>query len=319
MPNENPALTDRIKQISRTTGTDNFCLEETPKGFSAFSKYYSSGDVLFYAASDGTNYEVGSGTFVRDAIPEDFIYRTVIFNSSNSDNKVDFSAGLKEIYVTYPGEKAVFTAYSTPEKSGIAIFDTNQILTSDNNFVIDSVNSRMGIWNHNPSTELDVSGIITNSGLTIIHNGIYFDAIDGSGTGYQKEPFMRNELSNDTGTDAVISLSGLVDQKIEFKKQLRTTVFCGPSGCDPSVEDYPTFRQLTFDDIPEVSGFILSVSGWTNNQFNNLTIPVFNLVDDVKSEISASQEGRIVFASGNLNDQWIMIANGTNWVSGQLI
>jgi hypothetical protein len=367
MPNVNPSLTDRVKQVSRTTGFDQFCLEETPNGFSSFGKYFASGDTVFYAASDGSDYEVGSGTFVRDATPKDYIYRTAIFNSSNSDNKVNFYSGLKEVYLTYPGEKAVFTAYDTPGNNEIAVFDTNQILKTDAGFVIDTSTSRMGINNTTPVSALDVSGVITNSGLTIIHNGIYFNAVDGSGTGYQKEPFMRNELSNNTGTDAVFDFTGLVSQRLEFVKQPRTYVLCGPSGEDVLTQDYPTFRQLRLDDIPGLSGFVVDVSGWSNHTFqtvgsgltfdNNqlhtagtgnfnqlqtnkeisqtypqvvsdsgmsntivnkdgfLTVPTFNLVDDVKNRIPAQNTGAIAFATG---DNFIMIANGTSWVSGQL-
>ena len=447
MPNSNPALTDRIKQLSRTTGTGPCCLEEIPDGFSEFSKFYTSGDVLFYAISDGDNYEVGLGAFIRDAIPKDFISRTTVYNSSNSNNLVDFPAGLKEVYVTYPGEKAVFSAFNTPVKSGIAVFDSNQILFTDNSFVINSSQNRMGVNTSDPSSTLDVNGLITSDGLILENYGIYFSGIDGSGEGFQKEPFMKNELNNDTGTDIVFSYSGLVNQALTFNKQPRTYILCGPSGGDPLSEDYPTFRQLRFDDVPEVSGFILgvsgwadstitdtgvlvsgwadstitdtgvlvsgwsdstitdtgvlvsgwsdstitdtgvlvsgwadstiidsdlAVSGWTRGTFENtgsglsfvedslntagtgnfnqlqtnkesasqnyaqvvsdsglsntivsesgfLTIPVFNTVIDVKDQIPASNTGVIAFASGNLTSQWIMIANGTNWVSGQLI
>ena len=52
------------------------------------------------------------------------------------------------------------------------------------------------------------------------------------------------------------------------------------------------------------------------NQSGFLTVPVFYLVSDVVSRIPAGNVGAIAFASG---DSYIMIANGTNWVSGQLI
>ena len=43
---------------------------------------------------------------------------------------------------------------------------------------------------------------------------------------------------------------------------------------------------------------------------------MYNLVSDVVSEIPASNAGAIAFASV---DSYIMIANGTSWVSGQLV
>ena len=57
-------------------------------GFSSFSSVYTSGDRLFYAVTDGVDYEVGSGTYHTGIVRHPL-------RSSNSDNK-GFSAGIKK-------------------------------------------------------------------------------------------------------------------------------------------------------------------------------------------------------------------------------
>ena len=59
-------LNDRIKELSHDAGTSDFTLAGAPNGFSPFSDFYESGNVLYYAATDGIRYEVGSGEFIYD-------------------------------------------------------------------------------------------------------------------------------------------------------------------------------------------------------------------------------------------------------------
>ena len=54
-------LSDRIKELSHTKGQGAFVLDGELAGFSPFGDYYQYGDVVYYAATDGPNYEVGSG------------------------------------------------------------------------------------------------------------------------------------------------------------------------------------------------------------------------------------------------------------------
>jgi len=64
------------------------------------------------------------------------------------------------------------------------------------------------------------------------------------------------------------------------------------------------------------------VGGHTDNTIVNnnglLVVPTYDTVDDVSgvNGISSANVGAIAFASG---DNYIMIANGISWVSGQLI
>ena len=276
-------LEDRIKERSYSTGTGDFSLDGAMQGFSAFSSVYSSGDSLFYAISDGTNYEIGSGLYVFDSL--NHYLKRYAFRSTNGDNLVNFTAGIKEIYVTYPGKYSVFTAsglsdFEEPQASGLAFWESSQILNYDSNLIWDATNNRLGVNIVAPEYAVHLGGSLSQSscaasGFIVGDSGIMFSGVDLSYSGgRQREPFFRNELDNVTGTDAIFELSGVVDQKILFKKQAPATILAGPSGECGCTEDYPTFRALRMDDIPELSGWVLGkdaeVSGW--NQYYTTSV-----------------------------------------------
>ena len=99
-------LADRVKQESTTTGTGAIAFSGGVDGFQVFSAVCSTNDTLYYVIQDkiGTNFEIGHGTFNASGQIE----RTNILQSSNSDNAVNFGAGTKEVFITYPADKAVF-------------------------------------------------------------------------------------------------------------------------------------------------------------------------------------------------------------------
>ena len=99
-------LNDRVKQTSTTTGTGTFSLTGTETGFETFVTGIGDSNSTFYAISrDGSSeFEVGIGT-VTDAAT-DTLSRDTVISSSNSDNKVDFQAGTKTVFCTYPAKRA---------------------------------------------------------------------------------------------------------------------------------------------------------------------------------------------------------------------
>ena len=100
-------LNDRVKQTSTSTGTGTINLSATAEtGFETFVAGIGDTNSTFYCIShDGTaEFEVGIGT-VTDA-GTDTLSRDTVISSSNSDNKVDFSAGTKTVFCTYPAKRA---------------------------------------------------------------------------------------------------------------------------------------------------------------------------------------------------------------------
>tara|TARA_Y100000004_G_scaffold136700_1_gene154839 strand:+ start:1214 stop:5983 length:4770 start_codon:yes stop_codon:yes gene_type:complete len=60
-------LADRIKEVAYDPAGLDFQLAGAVNGFSGFGDFLASGDVVYYAATDGTRYEVGSGVYKPDA------------------------------------------------------------------------------------------------------------------------------------------------------------------------------------------------------------------------------------------------------------
>ena len=123
-------LNDRVKQTSTSTGTGTINLTGTEVGFETFVAGIGDTNSTFYCIShDGTSdFEVGIGT-VTDA-GTDTLSRTTIISSSNSDNLVNFQAGTKTVFCTYPAKRApsasmTATTYVTTHASTLS--DTQTI------------------------------------------------------------------------------------------------------------------------------------------------------------------------------------------------
>jgi hypothetical protein len=114
-------LADRVKETTSTTGTGTITLAGAVTGFQSFSVIGNS-NTTYYAIVDNSTgaWEVGIGTYTSSGTT---LARTTVLSSSNSDNLVNFAAGSKDVFVTYPSEKAVFI-----DASSNANLDLNQIL-----------------------------------------------------------------------------------------------------------------------------------------------------------------------------------------------
>lgn len=95
-------LKDRVQETTTTTGTGTVTLAGAVTGFQSFS-VIGNANSTYYVITDGTNWEVGIGTYTASGTT---LSRDVILESSNSGSAVNFSAGSKDVFVTYPAEKA---------------------------------------------------------------------------------------------------------------------------------------------------------------------------------------------------------------------
>lgn len=97
-------IKDRVKETSTTTGTGTYTLAGAVTGFEAFSEV-GDGNTTYYACTDGTDFEVGIGTYTSSGTT---LARTTILQSSNSDNAVNWTSGTRTLFCTLPAEKMVF-------------------------------------------------------------------------------------------------------------------------------------------------------------------------------------------------------------------
>lgn len=99
-------LADRVKDTTTTTGTGTVTLSGTPPtGFQAFS-VIGNGNTTYYTIAAGSQWEVGIGTYSSTGPT---LSRDTVLDSSNSGSLVNFSAGTKDVFVTYPADKSALT------------------------------------------------------------------------------------------------------------------------------------------------------------------------------------------------------------------
>ena len=98
-------LKDRIKETTSTSGTGTYTLAGAETGFEAFSTI-GDGNTTYYCCTDGTDFEIGIGTYTLSGTT---LARTTILQSSNSDSAVNWGSGSsRTIFCTYPADKSVF-------------------------------------------------------------------------------------------------------------------------------------------------------------------------------------------------------------------
>jgi hypothetical protein len=99
-------LEDRVRETTTVTGLNDATLLGAVTGFQAFS-VIGNGNTTYYTISDqaGGNWETGIGTF--NSIGPTLV-RTTVLDSSAGGAKVSFPAGTKDVFVTYPSDKAVY-------------------------------------------------------------------------------------------------------------------------------------------------------------------------------------------------------------------
>lgn len=98
-------LKDRVKETTATTGTGSVTLSGAATGFQTFNSAIGVGNTTYYCiAGQGTSeWEVGVGTLSASTT----LARTTVLASSNGGTAVTFSAGTKDVFVTYPAGRSV--------------------------------------------------------------------------------------------------------------------------------------------------------------------------------------------------------------------
>lgn len=117
------AYFDRVKETTTTTGVGVIVLAGAVLGFRAFSAVYANNDTLHYTiyhAASGA-WEVGYGTWNTG----NQLTRTTVLASSNAGAAVNFAAGTKDVFVTFPAGvpssqgASFFSVANAAERTGI--------------------------------------------------------------------------------------------------------------------------------------------------------------------------------------------------------
>lgn len=199
-------VADRVRESSTTTGTGPMTLAGAVIGYQSFGTAIGAGNTTYYTISNpGINeWEVGIGTVGAGTLA-----RTTVLASSTG-SLVNFTAGSKDVFVTYPSEAAVF--------ADNAVTLTNKTISGSSNTLSNIGNSSLTNSSVTVgSTNIALGGTATTlAGLTSVTSSSFVGSLTGNA---------------DTATTAT-NLAGGAASQIPYQSASGTTSFIsnGTSG-----------------------------------------------------------------------------------------
>jgi hypothetical protein len=135
-------LKDRVKETTTTTGTGTLTLAGAASGFQSFS-VIGNANTTFYSIVDSAagTWEVGLGTYTSSGTT---LSRDTVLESSNSGSLVSFGAGTKDVFCTYPAERAVVGNNGYIENSSTVSVDST-INTGNNALSAGTITINSGV------------------------------------------------------------------------------------------------------------------------------------------------------------------------------
>ena len=139
-------LADRVKETTTTTGTGTVTLLGASTGFQSFSTIGNTNTTYYTIAGQTTSeWEVGIGTYTLSGTT---LARTTVIASSNAGALVNFSAGTKDVFVTYPAEytaNAIGGGIGAVQLNADTVTVSGTIATGQNGFSVGPLTINSGV------------------------------------------------------------------------------------------------------------------------------------------------------------------------------
>ena len=154
-------VADRVKETTTTAGTGTVTLLGASTGYQSFAAIGNGNETYYTIAGQTTSeWEVGIGTYTSSGTT---LSRTTVLASSNSGNLVSFSAGTKDVFVTYPAGRSV---YDDLELTAAAAQ-----LQATNGIVVNSATVTANYTIPSGSNAMSAGPVTVNSGVTFTVSG----------------------------------------------------------------------------------------------------------------------------------------------------
>ena len=301
-------LANRVRETSTTAGTGTITLAGAVTGYQTFSAGIGANNTCYYTISNPgvAEWEVGLGTV---GSPATTLARTTILASSNAGSAVNFSAGTKDVFVTYPSSKSVYldasgnaSALGTPASGTV----TNLTGTASIN-----INGTVGATTPNTGafTTGSFSGAIsvTAAATSTFRNDQNTDTqvyIRNDSAGAAATA--RFDLFTGTGTDRALTLASFGP---------------GYTGSYAGV-NYANLRYISDNAAAANSNGLMLTSSFKNvyiapaatlvGTFSSTGLAITGTISATDTISSTKNGALFTKTGGTTNAQWFQIANNNN-------
>jgi len=141
-------LANRVKETTTTAGTGTVTLLGASTGFQSFAIIGNANTTYYTIASQsGSEWEVGIGTYTSSGTT--LARTTVLSNSSATQpSALSFSAGTKDVFVTYPAEytaNAIGGGIGAVQLNADTVTANGTILAGQNGFSVGPLTVASGV------------------------------------------------------------------------------------------------------------------------------------------------------------------------------
>ena len=230
-------VADRVQETTNTTGTGAYTLGGAVSGFQTFASVASDTDTVYYSITDNVDFEVGLGTYASGA---DTIARTTVLSSSNAGSAVNWGVGTKNIFLTYPADKAV-------------VEDASNNVTIGNNLVVGGTVDGVDIAARDAvltSTTNTANAALPKAGGTM-SGAIAMGTNKITGAG---DPTAAQDLATKSYVDTIAAAGLHYHDPVRVEKEgtLTATYNNGTSGVGATLTNSGTQAALVIDGITMV-------------------------------------------------------------------
>jgi hypothetical protein len=326
-------IKDRIKEVTTTTGQGTITLAGASTGFRSFADI-GNANTTYYCISNNNEFEVGVGTYTASGTT--LSRDTVLSNSLGTTAKINFSAGSKDVFCTYPSGVAVTNNNPTDiTVNGAKVGRGGGNLSSNLAFGTTSLNSPFIISDNtnlvaigNNTLPLVGKGVAT---LNLLSEGLdYYDVSGETNTfnAIATLTYLSGTPVMSGGTYPVVNVDVIEGVVSSF------TITSSGSGfpLDTSSVTYFTLdlglnytstENAQFNAITYASGNNLIAIGnnaGSNSKTNNNSIYIGNSVTGVAdNEIRIGNLSNLnTYISGNLTTNGVAIGSGTLSAGGTI-
>jgi hypothetical protein len=251
-------IKDRVKESTNSTGTGAITLGGASATFDTFQSYMTNGDTTYYAivhTTSGTDeWEVGLGTWNTG----NTLTRTTVLAGSNGTSAQTFSAGSKDVFMTYPAAHAALaednvtfdniTVTGTVDGRDVATDGTKLDTVEQNADVTDAVN-------------VAAAGALMRSGGTMT-GALILNADPSAALGAATKEYV------DTIASAGIHYHSPV--RAEHPSNLNATYNNGSSGVGATLTNAGTNAALVIDSVSVVLNDRVLVANQTTQTQNGV-------------------------------------------------